>query len=73
MKSSTYLNGVVVRSIRREKGLTLRQLSTGAGVRIETLCRLELGKRPAAKSSIRKIADALGVTPEHITVSAQAE
>lgn len=45
---------------------TQRELAQKAGVRRETVARLEAGA-PARPSSVRKIADALGITPETFT------
>lgn len=60
------LDGSKVRELRATKLLTQVALAKQAGIRVETLCRLELGKRPAEISSITKIAEALGVEAHDI-------
>lgn len=55
------LNGKLVRQLRADKLITQSQLAELAGVRAETLCRLELGQQLAQFQTIKKIANALGV------------
>lgn len=51
---------------RLEACLTQGELAKAAGVRRETIARLEAGS-PARPSSVRKIAAALGLRPDAIT------
>lgn len=51
---------------RLEACLTQGELAKSAGVRRETVARLEAG-HPARPSSVRKIAAALGLRPEAIS------
>jgi len=56
-----HINGSYVRELRAQKLITQQQLADIAGVRVETLCRLELEQRPAHFKTIHKIAEALNV------------
>lgn len=51
---------------RLEACMTQGELARAAGVRRETVARLEAGA-PARPSSVRKIASALGLKPEAIS------
>jgi transcriptional regulator with XRE-family HTH domain len=51
---------------RLEACMTQSELARAAGVRRETIARLEAGS-PARPSSVRKIAAALGLKPDAIT------
>ena len=60
------LDGEKLRRLRRRKALSLRTLGEMAGVSYETVQRLETTDRPAMPSTVRKLADALGVEPEKL-------
>ena len=49
-----------------ERALTLRALAERSGVSYDTINKLELGQRPARLSTIRKLADTLGVEPREL-------
>ncbi len=49
-----------------ERALSLRALGERSGVSFDTINKLELGRRPAHASTIRKLADALGVEPKEL-------
>jgi len=53
--------GQKVRSLREEKGITLRELSRRADVSPSFVCDLEAGRRFPSPNNLRKLADALGV------------
>ena len=55
-----------MRQLRAERALTLRALAEISGVSYDTINKLELGRRPAHASTIRKLADALGVEPKEL-------
>ncbi|WP_042474435.1 helix-turn-helix domain-containing protein [Bacillus ndiopicus] len=55
--------GEMVRKIRKEKKITLKQLAEQTGVSISFLSQVELGKCNATLESLRKICDALQVSP----------
>ncbi len=55
-----------MRELRLEQALTLRVLGERSGVAYDTINKLELGRRPAHASTVRKLADALGVEPREL-------
>ncbi len=55
-----------MRQLRVERALTLRALAERSGVSYDTINKLELGQRPARLSTIRKLADTLGVEPRKL-------
>src|SRR6266851_8126534 len=57
-----YARASIARSIvqdRMKAGLSQRELAKRAGIRVETLCRIETGKHTASVPSIEKIDRAL--------------
>ena len=66
MQMSFDVNGQRLRQLRVERALTLRALAERSGVSYDTINKLELGQRPARLSTIRKLADALGVEPKEL-------
>jgi transcriptional regulator with XRE-family HTH domain len=66
MQMSFDVNGHRLRQLRVERALTLRVLAERSGVSYDTINKLELGQRPARLSTIRKLADALGVEPKEL-------
>jgi transcriptional regulator with XRE-family HTH domain len=66
MRMSFDIDGQRLRELRVERALTLRALGERSGVAYDTINKLELGQRPARLSTIRKLADALGVEPRKI-------
>ena len=50
-----------LKSLRRRAGLTERELAARAGLTHSTVAFLETGKHAALPSTVRKLADALGV------------
>ncbi len=56
-----------LRELRRRRVLTLRELEAVSGVSYATVWRLESGRTTEARpSTIRKLAEALGVEPEEL-------
>ena len=55
-----------MRRLRVERALTLRALGELSGVAYDTINKLELDRRPAHASSIRRLADALNVGPQEL-------
>ncbi len=55
-----------MRQLRVEQALTLRDLGEMSGVAYDTINKLELGRRPAHASTIRRLADALNVEPREL-------
>ena len=55
-----------LRELRQSRGLSQRELGELAGVSSGTVYRLENGLRGSYPGTIRKLAVALGVTPEDL-------
>jgi transcriptional regulator with XRE-family HTH domain len=66
MSKSLEVDGNKLRQLRAERALTLRVLAEISDVSYDTINKLELGRRPAHASTIRKLADALGVEPREL-------
>jgi transcriptional regulator with XRE-family HTH domain len=66
MGKSININGRRLRELRIERALSLRALGERSGVAYDTINKLELGRRPAHASTIRKLAEALGVEPQEL-------
>jgi transcriptional regulator with XRE-family HTH domain len=66
MGKSIGINGQRLRQLRVQQALTLRALGERSGVAFDTINKLELGRRPAHASTIRKLADTLGVEPREL-------
>jgi transcriptional regulator with XRE-family HTH domain len=60
------VDGPKLKSIRREKALSLRELGERSGVAFDTINRLELGKQDAQPRTIRRLAEVLGVEPKEL-------
>lgn len=60
------VDGEKLRSLRVERALTLRDLGEASGVSYNTINKLELGQRAAHASTVRKLAQALGVEPREL-------
>jgi len=66
MGKSISINGKRLQELRVEQALSLRALGERSGVAYDTINKLELGRRPAHASTIRKLAEALGVEPREL-------
>ena len=66
MGKSISINGMRLQELRVEQALSLRALAERSRVTYDTINKLELGRRPAHASTIRKLADALGVEPREL-------
>jgi transcriptional regulator with XRE-family HTH domain len=66
MGKSIRIDGQRLRELRVEQALTLRALGERSGIGYDTINKLELGRRPAHASTIRKLADALDVEPREL-------
>ena len=68
MPHTRHAHGPLVRALREAKGLTLREVGQAAGVSTGYLSRVERGDaRTASPRVTKRLADALGVLPEHLT------
>src|SRR3954452_22107034 len=59
-----------LRDVRQRKALTQQQLADRAGVNRVTIARIEGGKDEPFPTTVRKVADALGVEPEELLAPA---
>jgi transcriptional regulator with XRE-family HTH domain len=66
MGKNIQIDGQRLRELRVEQALTLRALGERSGVAYDTINKLELLRRPAHASTIRKLAGALGVEPREL-------
>ena len=57
-------DGRKVREWRLRRALTLRQLGELSGVAYDTIHGIETGKQQPRPSTVRRLADALGVAPD---------
>ena len=55
-----------LREIREERAYSQRDLAKASGVSAGTILRLEAGQRAAYPVTVRKLAQALGVTPREL-------
>lgn len=62
MSATAIVDGEKIKSLRKAKFITQSKLADMAGIRPESLCRLEKGKS-AKFSTILKLAEILGVEP----------
>jgi len=60
------MDGVRLKHLRMERALSQDDLERMTGVAQATISALEHGKRPARPSTIRKLAEALGVEPKEL-------
>jgi len=66
MGKSIRVDGDRLRWLRVERALTLRALGEISGVAYDTINQLELERRAAHASTIRKLAEALDVQPREL-------
>ena len=57
-------DGMKLRELRLRRALTLRELGALSGVAYDTIHGIETGKHQPRPSTVRKLADALGVAPD---------
>ena len=60
------VDGAKLRKLRREQALSQQDIEHGTGISQATLSDLEQGKRGARASTVRKLAEALGVEPREL-------
>jgi transcriptional regulator with XRE-family HTH domain len=65
--------GRAVRRLREERGLTQEELASRAGTTFGTVSRIESAKSAPAWWTVRKIADALGVSMAELAAAVEAE
>lgn len=64
--------GKKVRQLRREKGMTLKELSERSGVALATLSRIETERMTGTVESHMRVAEALGLSLPQLYVGLQA-
>ena len=67
-KSGLKTLGAGLRYLRGEKMLTLLDVAKGAGLTLSVYHRIEMGQREVTEEQFKKIAHALGFTPENLQV-----
>ena len=67
MSATALVNGELIKQLRKDKFITQSNLAGMAGIRPESLCRLEKGK-PAKFATILRLAEILGVEPHKLIV-----
>ena len=55
-----------MRRLRRERALSQRALARESGIGLDTVNKIETGRRDALPVTLRKLADALGVEPREL-------
>ncbi len=68
-----WVSGDRVRTARRRAALTLRELAAATGIGFDTLSRIETGQQQPRMSTVRKIADALGVDVVDLMIDGDEE
>lgn len=58
--------GEVLRSVRKERGLSLRAVEAGAGVTYSNLCRIEHGSKEMTISTLRKLCEFYDISAEYV-------
>lgn len=58
--------GARIRSMRKERSLTLKQLANKTALSVSLISQIELGKSAASVSTLRKLAAALGVSMSYL-------
>ena len=58
-----------IREIRKAKNLTLADISSSVGISIAYLCDIERGNRHGSEGTLKRIADALGVSVAELEVA----
>jgi transcriptional regulator with XRE-family HTH domain len=66
MQMSFEVDGERLRELRVQRALSLRALGERSGVTFATINNLENGNRPARLTTIRKLAETLGVEPKEL-------
>ncbi len=60
------VDGAKLRKLRRERALSQQDVERASGIAQATLSDLEQGKRGARASTLRKLAELLGVEPREL-------
>jgi len=60
------IDGTRLKRLRLERTMTQRELAAKAGITHDAISMIEHGKRQGRPSTVRKLAEALGVEPREI-------
>jgi len=60
--------GQRVKQLREQRAMTQEELAQRSGVSLSTVARLEQTSWPAAATTVKKLAKALGVRPDALTI-----
>jgi transcriptional regulator with XRE-family HTH domain len=66
MRGPIQVNTEKLRRLRRKQALSQRALAREAGVGLDAVNRIETGVRDALPTTLRKLANALGVEPHEL-------
>jgi transcriptional regulator with XRE-family HTH domain len=66
MYGSVSINGRWLRQLRMERAISQEDLGRMTGIAQATISNLEQGNRPARLSTVRKLAEALGIEPREL-------
>jgi transcriptional regulator with XRE-family HTH domain len=66
MRGTIQVNTEKLRRLRRKQALSQRALAREAGVGLDAVNRIETGVRDALPTTLRKLANALGVEPKDL-------
>ena len=65
--------GAAVRRLREDRGLSMEALAYRAGITLNTITRLELAQSEPGWMTVRKVADALGVSLAELAAAIEAQ
>jgi transcriptional regulator with XRE-family HTH domain len=66
VSGSIEINREKLKQLRRERALSQRALSHLSSVSLDAVNQLETGKRQAQPTTVRRLAEALGVEPKEL-------
>lgn len=58
--------GTAVKTIRKEKGISQKQLAEDIGISVNALCQIEINASFPQKNTIQKICNALGIPVSYL-------
>ncbi len=65
--------GAAVRRLREDQGLSMEALAYRAGITLNTITRLELAQSEPGWMTVRKVANALGISLAELAAAIDAE
>lgn len=65
--------GAAVRRLREDQGLSMEALAYRAGITLNTITRLELAQSEPGWMTVRKVANALGISLTELAAAIDAE